>query len=127
MKKFKKIMKIILSTIITIAIIGGIFLGYFIYATTYKGTTISKSVNPDNKYTIKFQEVGEVFMFSPSKVRVTLLNNKGEKMNSISESIYNDGVNLSENNITVQWFNGYVEIILSGCEQANESYRLDFN
>ena len=44
----------------------------------------------------------------------------------ISESISNDGARAHEDSIKINWFDDYVEITLSGCEQQDKTYSIDY-
>ena len=121
-----KVLKTILISIISVVIILSSFVSLFIYETEYKLTTISKHTNPNNNYKILFQSVGEPFLFGPDKVKITLLDDKKKKVRVLSESISNDGGRAHEDNIKIKWFDNYVEITLSGSEQQDETYSIDY-
>ena len=121
-----KVIKTILISIISVVLIFGSFVLWFIYETEYKLTTISQQTNPNNNYEILFQSVGEPFLFGPDKVKITLLDDKKKKVRVLSESISNDGGRAHEDNIKIKWFDDYVEITLSGSEQPDETYRIDY-
>lgn len=121
-----KIIKTILISIISVVIISSSFVLWFIYETEYKLTTISQYTSPNNNYEILFQSVGEPFLFGPDKVKITLLDDKGKEIRILSESISNDGGPSGEDSIKVKWFDQYVEITLSGSEQQDETYRMDY-
>ena len=123
----KKIKNNVLISISVIFIIFGIFVFWFEYTTEFKVTTISKYTNPNNNYTILFQSVGEPFLFGADEVKITLFNDKKKKVTTIHGGISNDGGRASESSIQVKWFNDYVEVILSGCEQKDEIYKIDYN
>ena len=99
---------------------------WFIYETEYKLTTISRHTNPNNNYEILFQSIGEPFLFGPDDVKITLLDDKKKEIQILLKSISNDGAPSSESSIKVEWFDDYVEITLSGCEQQDETYRIDY-
>ena len=99
---------------------------WFIYETEYKLTTISHHTNPNNNYEILFQSVGEPFLFGPDKVKITLLDDEKKEIRVLSESISNDGGRAHEDNIKIKWFDNYVEITLSGSEQPDETYSIDY-
>lgn len=119
--------KIILITIISIVLILGSFVFWFKYETEYKLTTISEHTNPNNKYVILFQSVGEPFLFGPDKVKITLLDDNNKKVDVLINSISNDGGRAGKDSIRVEWFDDYVEITLSGCEQQDKTYRIDYS
>lgn len=121
-----KVMKIILISIISVVLILSSFVLWFIYETEYKLTTISQHTNPNNNYEILSQSVGEPFLFGPDEVKITLLDDKKKEIGILSKSISNDGARASENSIKIKWFDDYVEITLSGDEQQDETYRIDY-
>ncbi|MBS4804612.1 MAG: hypothetical protein KH005_06990 [Clostridium sp.] len=115
------------TSLFVIFIILGIFIFWFKYTTEFKVTNISQYTNPNNSYTILFQSVGEPFLFGSEEVKITLFDNKKKKVTIIHGDISNDGGRASESNIKIKWFNDYVEIILSGDEQKDEIYKIDYN
>lgn len=122
----KVIMRNISIGVISVVVVLGSFMCWFRYETEYKITTISEYTSPNNKYTIRFQSVGEPFLFGPDEVKITLLDYTKKKIQTISESISNDGAKACEGNIKVKWFDEYVEIILSGEQQQDETYKIDY-
>lgn len=128
MHKIKKI--IVISMMSIIFIVGGLFflsLGSLGSETEDKIITISEYINPNNKYVILFQSVGEPWLFGPAKVKVTLLDDKRKEVDVISDSIKDDGGSATKNSIKVKWFDSYVEVVLFGCEQDDKTYRIDYN
>lgn len=123
----KRVKNNVLISIFVIFIILGIFVFRFKYTTEFKVRTISQYTNPNNNYTIMFQSVGEPFLFEPEEVKITLFDNKKKKITTIHGYISNDGGRARENNIQIKWFNDYVEITLSGDEQKDEIYKIDYN
>ena len=122
----KRVKNNVLISIFVIFIILGIFIFWFKYTTEFKVTNISQYTNPNNSYTILFQSVGEPFLFGSEEVKITLFDNKKKKVTIIHGDISNDGGRASESNIKIKWFNDYVEIILSGDEQKDEIYKIDY-
>lgn len=50
-----------------------------------------------------------------------------KKVTTLHTDISNDGGRADESSIQVKWFSDYVEVILSGCEQEDEFYKIDYN
>lgn len=122
------IKKTLIAIVAIILIISGIFIGWFKYVTDIKVTDISKYTNPDNNYTVLFQAIGTPeWPFGKTNVKITLLDNKNKKVETVPTSINHDGASATEDNIHVQWFEDFVEIILYGSNQDEEIFRIDFN
>lgn len=114
--------------ILFIFIILGIFISWFVYVTEIRATNISQYVNPTNNYTILFQEVGEPeFPFGKTDVKITLLSDKKKKVDTITTYIKDDGGHAKEENISIKWFENYVEVTLLGSEQQNDIHKIYYN
>ena len=139
MKKFGKILlRIFLTFIVIVAIIIAIVL-YFVsipvlynslflqYITEIRITDVAEFVNEENKYKVIFQAVGEPeWPFGRTKVKVTLVNDKNKKIKSFKEYISDDGAVAREENIDVNWYANYVEVILKGGEQEDSMHKLEY-
>ena len=121
----KKFIIFITATIFTIV---GIFVSWFVYVTEIKVTDVSEYVNPTNNYTILFQAVGEPeWPFGKTDVKITLLNDEKKKVETITTYIKDDGALAREQNISVKWFENYVEVTLLGSEQQDEIHKVYYN
>lgn len=124
----KKIGKILLGIFKTIVIIIGVLIAIFVYITKIKITDVAEFINEENKYKIVFQAVGEPeWPFGRTKVKVTLVNSNNIKIKSFKEYISDDGATASENNISVNWYDDYVEVVLKGGEQEDDMHILKYN
>ncbi len=123
----KKIVKIICAALLVVAvIIGGIIIS-IIYKTKYEINDVTEFVNEGNNYKVVFQSVGQPeWPFGDTKVMVTLKNGQGEKINSFKTYISDDGANASDSNISVTWFEEFVQITLMGSEQQDEIYSINY-
>ena len=122
----KEIIKKIGMVLLGIIIFFAITVGYFVYQIEFKKTTIAEFVNSENHYIIKFQEIGEPFLFGPSKVIVVLEDESGKDIDEIKDYISNDGSNLQKGNISVVWTDTGVEITLHGDEQEDKLHELQY-
>ena len=124
MKKFGKILlRIFLTFIVIVAIIIAIVL----YITEIRITDVAEFVNEENKYKVIFQAVGEPeWPFGRTKVKVTLVNDKNKKIKAGKEYISDDGAVAREENIDVNWYANYVEVILKGGEQEDSMHKLEY-
>lgn len=124
----KKLGKILLGIFKTIVIIIGVLIAIFVYITKIKITDVAEFINEENKYKIVFQAVGEPeWPFGRTKVKVTLVNSNNIKIKSFKEYISDDGATASENNISVNWYDDHVEVILKGGEQEDDMHILKYN
>ena len=104
-----------------------ILIAIFMYLTKIKITDVAEFVNEENKYKIIFQAVGEPeWPFGRTKVKVTLVNTNNEKIKSFEEYIQDDGVTARKENIEVNWYDNYVEIVLIGGEQEDDIHQLKY-
>lgn len=127
----KKAIKIIMTSMIIlisiIIFISIILIGLFIYSIKFKISDVSKYENEQNNYTILFQAIGEPeWPFGSTKVKVTLLNSNGKKVESFQADIHNDGGTADERNIDVNWQNSYVEVTLKGDEQEDDIHKMNY-
>ena len=97
------------------------------YITEIRITDVAEFVNEENKYKVIFQAVGEPeWPFGRTKVKVTLVNDKNKKIKSFKEYISDDGAVAREENIDVNWYANYVEVILKGGEQEDSMHKLEY-
>lgn len=123
----KKIGKVILGIVMISFVIIIILIAIFMYLTKIKITDVAEFVNEENKYKIIFQAVGEPeWPFGRTKVKVTLVNSNNEKIKSFEEYIQDDGVTARKENIEVNWYDNYVEIVLIGGEQEDDIHQLKY-
>ena len=123
----KKIWKIILGLFITFFIIIIALITIFVYITKIRITDVAEFANEENKYKIIFQAVGEPeWPFGRTKVKVTLVNSNNEKIKSFEEYIQDDGATARKENIEVNWYDNYVEIVLIGGEQEDDIHQLKY-
>lgn len=123
----KKIGKVILGIVMISFVIIIILIAIFVYLTKIKITDVAEFVNEENKYKIIFQAVGEPeWPFGRTKVKVTLVNSNNEKIKSFEEYIQDDGVTARKENIEVNWYDNYVEIVLIGGEQEDDIHQLKY-
>lgn len=123
----KKIGKVILGIVMISFVIIIILIAIFMYLTKIKITDVAEFVNEENKYKIIFQAVGEPeWPFGRTKVKVTLVNSNNEKIKSFEEYIQDDGVTGRKENIEVNWYDNYVEIVLIGGEQEDDIHQLKY-
>lgn len=123
----KKIGKVILGIVMISFVIIIILIAIFMYLTKIKITDVAEFVNEENKYKIIFQAVGEPeWPFGRTKVKVTLVNSNNEKIKSFEEYIQDDGATARKENIEVNWYDNYVEIVLIGGEQEDDIHQLKY-
>lgn len=120
----RKVVKSIIALVSCIFLIGAIFLFGLEYETNYKLTEIATFQNEETGNAIIFQEKGQPFLFGPSEVKINLVNADGECIDDFTSTIQNDGAALQKDNVEVNWYPDYVEVILSGEEQQDEIQQL---
>lgn len=114
------------GTILTLIVCS---IGIFLYLIWFKETVIVKSYSPDHLQAIEVIERGEnAGFFGPSTVRIKY----GKEY--LETSIHNDGMDLNDTNVSVEWLNNEQAFItLDGDEQIPEviefkrNYRKDTN
>lgn len=122
----KHIIKTIIGIIIGFVIAVLVITLYFGYQVEWKRTTIAVYENEDAGYSVVFQEIGTAFLFGPSKVEVSLEDENGRTVDSVTDRIYNDGKTLRKGNISVSWTDIGVQITLNGEEQEDKTYTLSW-
>lgn len=110
-----------------LVIIFGCLIAKYIYDTEYKVTKVSEYTNPTNQYNVVFQAVGAPeWPFGSTQIKITLLDDVKKVVKSFKYYINDDGARAGEHNIHVKWFENYVEITLSGSEQEDDIYKIDY-
>ena len=122
----KRIPKHIIITIGCVIFVIAILCGSILYQIFWEKTTIAIIENEERGYTVELQEVGTAFLFGPSSVRVILKNSSGRVIDRFTDKIQNDGGTLDEGNISVSWLADCVEVVLSGEEQENHIYQMNY-
>ena len=122
----KRIPKHIIITIGCVIFVIAILCGSILYQIFWEKTTIAIIENEELGYTVELQEVGTAFLFGPSSVRVILKNSSGRVIDRFTDKIQNDGGTLDEGNISVSWLADCVEVVLSGEEQENHIYQMNY-
>lgn len=98
-------------------------IGYFVYVTTFKETTLLISHSPNDINMIKVAQKGEAAFFGPSKVRIHFGPFKYK-----DRLIANDGGTLHSSNISVSWKNDdEATVTLYGDEQEPETVDIHFS
>lgn len=121
-RPMKMILGVFVGTVLSISMLA-LYLGYQM---EWKQTTIAIYDNAETGHRVVFQEIGETFLFGPSKVEICLEDETGKALDAVTARIYNDGSNLDNGNLTVKWTDGGVQIILHGDEQEDEIHELCF-
>lgn len=97
------------------------------YSTNYRKTTCDISVSPDGKYELTLQAIGEPdWPFGSASGRLILKEGK-DKISQTGFELLNDGGSIHSSCWKVTWYDGYVEVILSGKEQFDEQFILYFD
>ncbi len=122
----KKIVKIFLITVGTIAGVLLLLFGLLMYELIYAIDTVDVTKSLDNKYTLEMQSVGSPLFFGPADGRLVL--KEGEKEILTYEfSVFDDGASISPTNWKVVWEDTCVEITISGEEQTDEIITINFD
>ena len=124
MKRFFK--NLIIVFVINLIIIST-FVAIFIYITEIRITNVAEFVNEKNNYKVVFQAVGEPeWPFGKTKVKITLVDSNNKRIKSFEEYISDDGAVAREENIKVNWYDDYLEIVLMGREQEDDVHKLKY-
>ena len=122
----KRITKHIIITMGCIVLFIAVLCGSIVYQICWKPTTIAVIDSDKMGYTVELQELGTAFLFGSSSVRVILKNSSGRIVDRFTDKIQNDGGTLDEGNISVSWHADYAVVILSGEEQENQVYQMNY-
>ncbi len=126
-RRLKKAAKTIACVIGTVFVMAGILWGGYVYCTKYKIAEVTKSTSPDGEYELTLQAVGEAqWPFGSAEGRL-LLKEGNRAVSKNSFHIFDDGAGIRESIWKVTWNEDYVEVILSGSEQADEQILLFFD
>lgn len=120
------IIMILLGIMLIIIIPIIITIGTIIYYLSFDVNTIGTYTNDQNHYIIKYQEIGCAAFFGPTKVKVTLYNEKGRPKKWFSTKLFNDGKSPTDDNITIIWLDDRVKIIIDGEEQPEEIHEINY-
>ncbi|MCI8326200.1 MAG: hypothetical protein HFI37_00320 [Lachnospiraceae bacterium] len=123
----KKAIEVILCIFgVAIALIA-LFWFSIVYVTDYKKTTCDKSISSDKKFELTLQAIGEPdWPFGSASGRL-LLEEGENKVSQTDFELRNDGGIISSRCWKVTWYEDYVEVVLSGEEQEDESIYLYFD
>ena len=115
-KKFGFLSWLSLGLLITIVVIWGIF--YFVFQ--FPKTELFTERSPNGTHELTFFEKGTPFFAGESKIQIKY---DGKRINL---PIANDGMNLSENNVSVLWKDeNHAIIYLSGKNQITQQIEFD--
>lgn len=126
MQRFKKIIKIVLITVVIIFVTLLVLYGLFIYTLKYKVSIVGKCQSPDGKYVLELKSVGEPIFFSSADGRLVLKKGK-KKVVEYDFTLYDDGGSVGTRIWKVAWKKNHVVVIISGDEQSDELIRLGFD
>lgn len=118
------IILIVLLLIVLLPIL--IIFGSLIYYMSFDVRTIGTYTNEQNNYTIKYQEIGCAAFFGPTKVKITLYNEKGRKKEWFYTKLFNDGKSPTNENITIIWLDDRVKIVIDGEEQSPDVHEIKY-
>ena len=125
--KRKSALRVILGIITVITLIFACLLVNFIYVTCYRINPIDTSTSPDGTCELAFQQVGDPeWPFGPTHVRLVLKNGNRIIIKQTFD-IADDGAKASINNWDVNWKDTSVEVVISGSEQYDVLYVLNFD
>ena len=130
MRKFGKILLIILSIAIIFMVGAFLFIGL-----AWSGAfnfmdpqEIATYQSPDGNYLLVFEQMGSPdWPFGSVDVRLTLKNEDGKVINRVRTQVHNDGTSASEGNIvSVSWHDDHVIVILEGYESGEEEVSIAY-
>ena len=106
---------------VVVAFIGFVYLGYF------AKTEVVSSASGDGRYRLTVYMIGEPdWPFGETHCRFDL-SCEGKRIIKHPFSIWDDGSAARESNFAVAWNTDNVTIIVSGSEQKDETYVLNFD
>lgn len=91
-----------------------------VYASKYRTETVDKAFSPNGKYTLILQSVGEPDWPFGSARGQLVLKNSSRTLSKTKFEIKNDGANITASCWKVAWQEEYVQVTVSGSEQADE-------
>ena len=97
------------------------------YRIDYAKTEVVTSASEDGRYTLKIYMIGEPeWPFGSTDCRFELMDNSS-RLVKYSFSVQNDGKKMHEDNFQVVWSDKNVTISVSGEEQEEETFILNFD
>ena len=124
MRKFGKILLIILSIVIAFNFCAFLFVALvWIGALNFMDPhEIATYDSPDGNYSLVFEQLGApAWPYGPTDVRLTLKNQDGKVIKRVRTQVHNEGTSASEGNIvSVSWHDDHVIVILEGYESGEE-------
>lgn len=115
--KISNFINVILITAFSIFII---LFGIYQYVFNFEKTKLFSQSSPEEKHTLEFFEKGTPFFVGESEIQIKYNGNR------INLPIANDGMNLSENNVSVLWKDeDHATIYLSGQNQITQQIEFD--
>ena len=130
MRKFGKILLIILSIAIIFMVGAFLFIG-LVWSGAFNfmdPQEIATYQSPDGNYSLVFEQMGAPsWPFGPTDVRLTLKNRDGKIIERVSTQVFNDGTNASENNVaSVSWNDDSVIVVLRACEMEDKEVSIAY-
>ncbi len=123
----KKAFGVIAAVVGMILLVAGVFVGIFVYKTSYAKTEIGTVISDDGTRKVVIYEIGEPdWPFGAAHCRAVLYDG-GKRLDSCNIDIYNDGGWALDTNFAVQWNKDHAQIMTNGEEQEEESYYLYFD
>ena len=110
-----------------IALVLAAIIGTYIYISGHRITDIGVSLSPDGNRSLYFQSVGEPdFTFGDSHARLVLKNGSAT-VAEYAFDVANDGKTLAPENWSADWGEAAVSVIISGEEQQDMQYILNYD
>lgn len=122
----KKVMKAVCAAALAALGLAAVFWMSIVYVTEYKKEVRDISVSPDGKYELELVAVGEPdWPFGSAKGKLILKAGE-KKIGQTDFELRNDGGMITERCWKVTWYEEYVEVVLSGAEQPEQTVTLYF-
>ncbi len=119
----KKIGRFLLVVLIVLALSEAVFA----YRVSFAKTKILTSASDDNSYQLTVYMIGEPeWPFGATHCRFDLLHGR-KRLIKHSFSIQDDGSAARESNFHVTWGEDHVMVVVSGSEQPDKEYVLNFD
>lgn len=127
MKKKKSVLKIILIIVLATLLFLTAIIGIFIYTIDFKKTTIDEYKTPDEKYTLRIEQIGEPdWPFGYTHCRFVLKEGE-DVITNYAFDLADDGANASFSNFEVYMLKDYVLVYASASEQGVAEYDLYYD
>ena len=124
MKQFFKFIVCLAGTFVGLIVVLWLCISY---ETTYRKTICDIAISPDGAYELILQAVGAPdWPFGSARGRLILKEGKSRIARADFE-LHNDGGSINSDCWKVTWHEDYVEVILSGKEQADEQIWMRFD